>query len=217
MSSIEEPFSLRAQPGRLSSWAKDAYQQGKSTSEVMTAVYGVDLPLEAYVFYRSRPRNPELPVEFLYMPWRLIDLTSPKHEDEEPSPWAAEQEANALAQDPDFLPLMKLEAYEARHDGWIIGYSLRELSQGKTNVLGHKEDIAASGAAFERLGDSLLSVLQEWATDHLRMVNEQFKSPSNRGFGSLDHSDVERAADILKSVEKIQRKLAEQQAKEDKK
>lgn len=178
----------------------------------MAAVYGADLPLEAYVFYRSRPRDPELPVEFLYMPWRLLDLASPKHEDQEPSPWAAEQEANALAQDPDFLPLMKLEAYEARHDGWIIGYSLRELRQGKATILGHNEDIPASGATFERLGDSLLAVLHEWAADHLRMTEERFKSPTNRGAGSLDPKDVERAADILKSIEKIQRKLADQQS-----
>ncbi len=212
MSNIEEPSSLRAQPERLSTWAEEAYQQGKSTSEVMAAVYGADLPLEAYVFYRSRPRNPELPVEFLYMPWRLIDLTSPKHEDEEPSPWAAEQEIHSLAQNPDFLPLMKLEAYEARHDGWIIGYSLHELAQGKTTILGHDEDVPASGAAFERVGDSLLAVLHEWATDHLRMTEERFKSPANRGAGSLGPEDVERAANILKSVEKIQRKLAEQQS-----
>lgn len=212
MSSIEDPSSLRDRPERLSTWAEEVYQQGKSSSEVMAAVHGADLPLEAYVFYRSRPRDPELPVELLYMPWRLLDLASPKHEDEETSPWAAEQEANALAQDPDFLPLMKLEAYEARHDGWIIGYSLRELRQGKTTILGHNEDIPASGATFERLGYSLLAVLHEWTTDHLRTTEERFTSPANRGAGSLDPEDVDRAARILKSVEKLQRKLAEQQS-----
>lgn len=179
----------------------------------MTAAYGADLPLEAYVFYRSRPRNPELPIEFLYMPWRLVDLASPKHgEDDEPSPWAEEQEAHALAQDPDFLPLMKLEAYEARHDGWIIGYSLQELSQGRTTILGHNEDIPESGARFERVGDSLLSVLHEWATDHLRMTEGRFKSPANRGAGSLGPEDAERAAGILKAIEMIQSELKAQQA-----
>lgn len=209
MSNIEAPSSLRAQPERLSSWAEEAYQQGWSTSEVMTAVYGADLPLEAYAFYRSRPRNPELPIELLDMPWRLLDLASSKHNDEEASPWQTEQEANALAQDPDFLPLMKLEAYEARLDGWIIDYSLRELSQGKATVLGHNEDIPESGAAFERIGESLLAVLHEWATDHLRIIEERFKSPSNRGAGSLGPEDVERAANIFTAIEKIQHKLLE--------
>jgi hypothetical protein len=204
--------SLRGRPEQLKPWARDAYREGKTFHHVITAVYGVDLPLEAYVFHQSRPRDPELPVEFLFLPWRLIDLASPKHEDEEPSPWAAEQEEHALAQDPDFLPLMKLEAYEARHDGWIIGYSLNELRQGRTTILGHDEDIPESGATFQRIGDSLFSVLHEWATDHLRMTKERFQSPVNRGAGSLDPKDVERADGILRSVEEMQRKLAAQQA-----
>jgi hypothetical protein len=212
MSGTEPPSSLRGQSERLFTWAKAAYQQGRSAREVMTAIYGVDLPGEAYLFYRSRPRNPELPVEFFFWPWRLIDLANPKHEDDSPSPWAAEQGARALAQDPNFLPLMKLEAYEARHDGWIIGYSLSELRQGKPTILGHNEDLPKSGATFQRLGESLLSVLHEWAADHLRMTDERFRSPANRGAGSLDAEDVERAAGILKVVEKLQRKLADQQA-----
>jgi hypothetical protein len=178
----------------------------------MTAVYGADLPLEAYVFYRSRPHDPELPIEFLYMPWRLVDLATGERDDDEPSPWAAEQEAHALAQNPDFLPLMKLEAYEARHDGWIIGYSLRELARGSTTILGHNEDIPETGAVFERLGDSLLAVLHEWAADHLRMTEGRFKSPANRGAGSLGPEDVERAASILKAIEQIQHATAEQQS-----
>jgi hypothetical protein len=209
MSSSDAPTPLRGQHARLSAWAREAYLQGKSVHEVVTATYGADLPREAYVFYESRPRDPALPVELLFWPWRLLDLARTKHDDEEPSPWQVEQEANALAQDPDFLPLMKLEAYEARHDGWIIGYSLSALRQGKTTILGHDEDIPSSDAAFHVIGESLLVVLHEWATDHLRMTEERFDSPANRGTGSLDPEDVERAAEIFKAVEKFQRKLAE--------
>lgn len=212
MPETQGPFFLRSQPERLSSWAEEAYQQGKSARDVMTEVYGVDLPHEAYVFYRSRPRDSELPIEFLFLPWRLIDLANHIHGDEGPSPWAAEQEARALMQDPDFLPLLKLEAYEARHDGWIIGYSISELQQGKTTILGHNEDIPQSGAMFQPLGESLLSLLLEWAADHLRMTEERFRSPANRGAGSLGPEDVERAAGILQDVEKMLRKLSEQQA-----
>lgn len=212
MASPTVPSNLRGKHEPLLAWAKEAHEDGRSVHDIVTAVYGVDLPSEAYVFFQSRPRAPELPIDLVFFPWELLRLTDPQYEDDTPDPWSVEQEAHALAQNADFLPLMKLVASEARHDGYVIGYSLSALLEGKTAILGHNEDIPASGAAFERLGDSLLSVLHEWATDHLRMVNEQFKSPSNRGFGSLDHSDVERAAGILASVEAMQRTLAEQQA-----
>jgi hypothetical protein len=212
MASEAKPSKLRGQQEPLLAWAKEAHAEGKSVHDIVTAVYGVDLPPEAYVFYKSRPRDPELPADLVFFPWELLRLTGLKYEDDTPDPWSIEQETHALAQNIDFLPLMKLGAFEARHDGYVIGYSISALREGKTTILGHNEDIPESGASFEQLGDSLLSVLYEWATDHLRMVNEQFKSPSNRGFGSLDNSDVERAAGILKSVETMQRKLAEQQA-----
>jgi hypothetical protein len=212
MASEADPLKLRGQHEPLLAWAKKAHEEGKSVHDIVTAVYGVDLPPEACVFYKSRPRDPEFPADLVFFPWELLRLTGPQYEDDTPDPWSVEQETHALAQNADFLPLMKLVAFEARHDGYVIGYSISALREGKTTILGHNEDIPANGASFEQLGDSLLFVLHEWATDHLRMVNEQFKSPSNRGFGSLDNSDVERAAGILKSVEKMQRKLTEQQA-----
>lgn len=201
------PRETRGDVARLSAWTLEAYQQGASVHDVVTAAFGTDLPREAYVFYKSRPRDPELPVELLFLPWRLLELAKPKHGDDEPTPWQAEQEANALAQDPDFLPLMKLEAYEARHDGWIIGYSLSALRQGKTTILGHDEDIPRSGGTFQVIGESLLAVLHEWAVDHLRMTEARLNSPANRGAGSLGPEDVERAADTLGAIEQLQRKL----------
>ncbi len=209
MADNESPSSLRGQHESLAAWSLQATQQGKSIHEIVAAIYGVDLPLEAYSFYRFRPRDPELPIELLFFPWRLIDLVNPRHENDVASPWAMEQERNALEAAPDFLPLMKLEAYEARHDGWIIGYSLEELRRGRTTVIGHNEDIPAASTNFQRVGESLLSVLYEWAIDHQRMTKERFDSPDNRGAGSIEPEDVERAKDILKAIEKVQRKHSE--------
>ena len=38
-------------------------------------------------------------------------------------------------------------------------------------------------------------MLQEWASDHLKLVTAQVSAPSNRDFGSLTTDDVQKAKD----------------------
>jgi hypothetical protein len=52
-------------------------------------------------------------------------------------------------------------------------------------------------------------VLHEWIADHHRRRGEQYRSPANRGFGSISDRDVKHAAAQLRAVEALQREVAE--------
>jgi hypothetical protein len=189
-------------------WARRLYAEGKSTGDVMRAVYGVDLPAEAYAFWRAFDGGKlELPIDRMLHPWELIAAEDPSRTNEA-GPWDREQEERAFAQVPRFVPLMKLAADEPRHDDYIIGYDLDELGAGRTTILGHHDDFPESGAVLERLGDSLLDVLHEWMADHLRMLTEQFRSPSNRGFGSISQDNLDEVAGKVRAIEALQREVA---------
>lgn len=199
-----------ARNARMAEQARQGYAAGKSMHEVVTAAYGVDLPEEDYVFHQSGLQYPELLADRVFLPWELMELANPQHAKDEADPWSVEQMAHARLQAPSFLPLMKLSANDCLHDGYVLGYSVELLRQGKRTLLGHAEDIPPTGATFEVVGDSLLSVLHAWMSDHVRLVRKQYDAPSNRGFGSISYDDVEVAEARLKAIAALQQvELAE--------
>jgi len=205
----DDVASLRGQPELLKPWAQDAYREGKTFHDVIVAIYGVDLPLEAYVFHRSRPRELEFPVDRFFHPWELIEMAGPRYKGDSIGERYAEQETKELERNPDFLPLMLLVAGETELDGYVIGYSLEQLAQGKTTILGHSDGIAEADKRSVVLGDSLLSVLQQWMTRFHEMELADYQHPANRRRGSDNH--VENATQWLKDLEQLRRKVAEQQ------
>jgi hypothetical protein len=209
MSDSVDPSSLRDRYELLVEWSIRAYAEGKSVHEVMCAVYGVDLPQEAYAFHRAMFRNEDIQIEWFQEPWVLIRLASPNITPTPASTWSVEQITNALAQEPNFLPLLQLGIGRAKLDDHVIGYDLSQLRQGKTTILGHQDEIPSEGASFEIVGDSLLSVLQQWISERLKLAAAQYRSPSNRGAGSISHDNVEEVSNLLKDIEKLQRKVAE--------
>lgn len=201
---------LRRRPEQLKQWAQNAYREGKTVRDVIHAIYGVDLPLEAYVFHRSRPRELEFPIDRFFHPWELMEMAGPKYKDDSISDYYAEREVRELDRNPDLLPLMLLEAGDTTLDGYLIGYSIAELEQGKTTIFGHSDEIAEDDKRSAVLGDSLLSVLHQWMTSYYEMELGAYEHPANRRRGS--DSYVVNATRWLKDLEKLQRKLAEQLA-----
>ena len=181
----------RADVDSLIPWARRLYATGATSGDVMRAVYGVDLPAEAYAFHRVIPGGRALPVELLDHPWDLLTVADPAQPPPRPHRWSREQETYAFTQNPDVLPLMQLAGgvtTDGVLDDHIIGYDVASVRAGGTAIVGHEGELRPTGSRFEPLGDSLVDVLHEWMSEHLAMVTAQFESPSNFGFGSLELS-----------------------------
>jgi hypothetical protein len=200
----ESVTGSRADVDSLIPWATRLYASGATSGDVMRAVYGVDLPAEAYAFHRDIAAGRLLPVELLDHPWDLLTLADPAQPTRKPHRWSREQEAYAYSQYPDVLPLMQLgggATTDGVLDDHIIGYDLASLRAGATAILGHEGELRSTGARFEPLGDSLVDVLHEWMSEHLAMVTGQYESPTNFGFGSLERKDVAKVAGMLSLIE----------------
>jgi len=198
------PPESRAESDSVTLWARRLHQEGKSTAEVMQAIYGVDLPAEAYALDRAYAGGLDLPLVRMVHPWELMgDAARESDED-----WSREQEDQAFALWPRFLPLLQLAAEDAIHGNHVIGYDLEELRAGKPTIWGCDGDIPPEGGALVVVGPSLLAVLHEWLADHHRMLDQQLRSPANRGFGSIRDVDVSEVADQLRAIEALQREVA---------
>jgi hypothetical protein len=198
------PSVLRGNYDALVSWAKEAYAQGRSTSEVIETVYGVDLPAEAYAFHHAMFRDEDIQIEWFQEPWVLIRLNNSKYTPPPVSAWSSAQINNALSQDPDFLPLIQLGIGSASLDDHVIGYRISELRQQKTTICAHQDEIPPNSAEFKAVESSLLQALHNWLAERLRIATGQYESPSNRGAGSISHEDVETVASTLEKVKKLQ-------------
>ncbi len=188
----------------VTEWGQRLRAEGKSTTEVMQAIYGVDLPAEAYALDRALIAGLDLPLVVTVHPWGLID-DSERDTDED---WSRDLEDHAFAQWPRFLPLLQLAAEDAIHGNHVIGYDLDELRAGKLTIFGYDEAHPPEDGALAIEGPSLLAVLHEWMADHHRMLDHQFRSPANRGFGSISNVDVEEATAQLHAIEALQREVA---------
>jgi hypothetical protein len=190
-------------------WAGRLLDQGATVGDVMRSIYGVDFPVEFYVFDNAFAAGLRLPLDRMVHPWQILALADPSRQARTDDPWAREQEERAHAQHPDFVPLAQLYASgDAEHDDHVIGYDLSALRAGVVRVLGHDGDVPERDAELVEVGSSLFGVLHAWMSDHVRMVEFQYDSPSNFGFGSLDQRDVDRAAGYLRQIEALRRKVA---------
>jgi hypothetical protein len=206
---MKSPSGSRADFDSLIPLARQLLGQGETMGDVMRAIYGVDLPAEVHVFERAHAAGLRLPLDRTVHPWQILALASPSRQARTDDEWAREQEEHAYAQHPDFVPLMRLYASgDAVHDDHVIGYDLAALRQGVVRVLGHDGDIPDSGARLVELGSSLLDVLHEWMSDHVRMLKVQLASPRNFGAGSLDRRDLDEAVGHLHQIEALQGQAA---------
>ena len=187
-------------------WARRLLLEGCSISEVMRAIYSVDLPAEAYAFQQAWSGGLQLDLNTVVHPWVLIALAeAPAQEVYIDDQWARRQEERAWRQWPGFLPLLQLGDEDAVHGGCLLGYDIDSLAEGKTTIWGIDGDFPEAPVEFRVLGNSLLTVLREWQSDCLRMIKYQFSSESNFGAGSVDEDDVERVAGGLRAIDALQR------------
>jgi hypothetical protein len=103
---------------------------------------------------------------------------------------------------------MQIPGDESKYGDYIIGYDLDELQAGRTTIFGHPGDFPESGAAVEKLGDSLFGVLHAWLTDVLAIVTAKYELPTNRGAGSISRRYLEKARARVQVIEALQREAA---------
>jgi hypothetical protein len=146
-----------------------------------------------------------LPVEIMCQPWEVYRLADPTREPYLGAESMQRTADNASAQYPDIVLIMELSLCDAVHDGYFVGYDLRELRAGRSTVVGFYDKVPAQGATYTVLGPSLLHVLHEMAADYLRMMREQATVWENIRYGTPTEY-VERAAELLQRIEDLQRR-----------
>lgn len=156
--------ALRADPRQLVPAARAMYEAGKTRSEVLAAIYGVDLPREAALIHRDFVEGKK-PLRVLWRahPWELMIPL----EDGGPQFMLGEldyrDEVRAFRQVPHILPVAWLR-YSGVPKGYsLIGYDLEEVAAGRATVVAlhpRHDEVPENGAAreFERIGESLLDV-----------------------------------------------------------
>jgi hypothetical protein len=159
-------IASRSDPRTLVPAARALYAAGKTRSEVLTSIYGVDLPREAVLIERDFVTG-DKPLRVLWNthPWELmipLDRGGPKYVIH---PDIAAEEALAYAQAPHVLLLGELNyPYPEVPTGFsMFGYDLNEVSKGRSTVVGvlQQRQVPASGLKFTVLGPSLLDVFAD--------------------------------------------------------
>jgi len=198
------PAEVRADFDEVAAYGQRLRDAGSSVADVMRAIYGVDLPAEAYALDRALAAGLDLPLVVTVHPWAFIDDAA-RDTDED---WSRGVEDGAFEAWPRFLPLLHLAAEDAVHGNHVIGYDLDALAAGKPTIYGYDEAHPPQGdGPLAELGPSLLAVLAAWMADHHRMLEAQLRSPGNRGFGSITSPQVERAAAQLRAIEALRREV----------
>lgn len=203
----EHPKANRGDSATLVPAAQQLYAAGKTRSEVLEAIYGVDLPREAVLFHREfvlgkRP----IEFEFLTHPWEL--MISPEHGGPRatPDPITRENEAKAFAQAPNVLLLGATGYADARHGDSLLGYDLDELRAGRSTIVGlpDERDVPDDAAEFVVFGSSLLDVFHECLTDYHRLMKHWL----GHGRFSYTRSDLAEVEDQLDIIEALKTEVA---------
>jgi hypothetical protein len=201
----ERIVASRADPRTLVPAARAMYEAGKTRSEVLTAIYGVDLPREAVLIQRDFvDGNKPIRVLWRAHPWELmipLDRGGPKfmlgsldHEDE----------VRAYAQAPHILPVAWLRYPRVPVGYSLIGYDLNEIAAGRSTVVGlppEQRQVPESGAKFTVFGPSLIDVFSDVITSY------------HASWGTRDvreaHEERRDAAIELAGIEALRRELAD--------
>ncbi|MEV1172081.1 ankyrin repeat domain-containing protein [Nonomuraea sp. NPDC049784] len=205
--------------GRL---ARALYATGLGPREVLAECFGVAFPDEFFVIVDADPHD-AIPGDVTNLPWELavpLDRGGPVVRPW-PTMWQAER--RIFAWDPDLVPLLALygdpridhgakrRQPRDRHGGLIHCYSLSELAAGRSTVVGvpRRRAEEAGELSVRPTGQSLLTVLHEYATDNLRLDEWEIMQPWNWGAGSLDETQVEESRERVAEIEALQRRLSD--------
>lgn len=183
------------------------YAQGKTRSQVLEAIYGVELPREAVLCHSHFAYEREgLGADWRYHPWEL--MIPPSDGMRAPYPindYQSGKDALAYELAPNVLLLGTLgyAADGVRLGGSLFGYDLDELRAGRTTIVGLlNQPVFSSGERFTVLGPSLVDILVETVASYLAFSERLARRDS--------HVDHEPVREDLKRVEAFQRELANQ-------
>jgi len=179
-------------------WA--LYAAGLGVDEVLSECLGVTLPAEFFVLAEGDLEE-DTHGGATTMPWYLAKPLDQGGPVLVAATMTWRRERQIFAWDPDLLPVTEL-------DDVVHCYRLSELAAGRTTVFGVPADEDAE-LSVELTGPSLLSVLHEQASHEHATAEWQLGRESNRGFGSIDHDDVDQARQVVLRIEELQRRVAD--------
>lgn len=206
---MTEPIvASRSDPGTLVPAARAMYEAGKTRSEVLTTIYGVDLPGEAVLIHRDLVRGGKaVRVRWGVHPWQLMITLDQGGPSFPIGPLGCTDEVRAYAQAPNVL-LVGWLCYPKVPNGFsLIGYDLDEIAAGRSTVVSlppeHRQ-VPESGAIFRPLGPSLVDVLAEVINDYHARWNDRE--------GPDAYEERAAAEKELAAVEAIRQELAAQRS-----
>ncbi|WP_432968497.1 ankyrin repeat domain-containing protein [Dactylosporangium sp. CA-233914] len=218
---------LRARASRgdyesMSRLARALYAAGNGPRDVLAECFGTAYPEEFFVIADAGPYQ-TLPGTGTNLPWELavpLERGGPVLRPAMTT-WRAERRIHDW--DPDLVPLVALYAddrvdHGARkrrprvpHGDLMLCYRLSELAAGRSTVVGVPWRSAEEGGplSVRACGDSLLTVLHEYATAVHRLDEWEIVQPWNRGAGSIDDLEVEMSAELVEQIEELRQRVAE--------
>jgi hypothetical protein len=207
MTADNAPTPSRADPKTLVPAARAMYERGFTRSQVLEAIYGVDLPCEAVLFLRDFVNDDKpLQASWFIHPWELMIPLESGGPSYEIGPLEYEREVRAYGMAPNLL-LLGITGYnEAEHGASVIAYDLDELRAGRSTVVGlnHKDELPESGANFTVFGPSLVDVYADLITRYRDLIRKWIAM----GVGGETAAEIKEMTSHLASVDAIRQELA---------
>ncbi|MDG4786106.1 ankyrin repeat domain-containing protein [Micromonospora sp. WMMD1102] len=187
-------------------WA--LYAAGSSPREVLAECYGVAFPDEFFVIADAEPDD-VVPGFAASLTWALSVPPERGGPALRPSGLVWPVEQRILAWNPDLVPLVGLAHhghYAVRHGELIHCYRRSELAAGRSTVFGVPWDRFDDDGelSVEASGQSLLTVLHEYATECLSLDEAESRRPK-----SVTEDEVEGSRQIVANIEALQRRLGD--------
>jgi hypothetical protein len=183
------------------------YERGFTRSQVLEAIYDVDLPREAVLFLRDFANNDKpLGASWFVLPWELMIPLESGGPSYEVTPLECEEVARAYAMTPNVL-LLGITGYnEAKHGASLIAYDLDEVRAGRSTVIGlaDKDELPETGANFTVFGPSLVDVFADLITEYRELIRRWIE----KGVGGETAAEIREMTRHLESVEAIRKELA---------
>lgn len=186
----------RSDPSTLVPAARALAERGTPPHDVVRAIYGVDLPHEAWLLARDllAPTGGDVAIQLDVLwgtlPWELmipLDRGGPKFVI---SPRHAEIDAGIYRAAPELIALGRMGYRPTEHSNMYLAYSIDELRAGRTTVLAcPRDDVDDGTPKFGIIGTSLLEVLRTAIVDYLEYAEGEVL----RGDGDASEVEATRA------------------------
>jgi hypothetical protein len=187
--------------------ARAMYERGFTRSQVLEAIYGVDLPREAVLFLRDFVNDDKpLQASWFYFPWELMIPLESGGPTYEPGPEACVEEVRKYATAPNLLFLGSTGYNEAELGASLIAYDLDELRAGRSTVVGlkNKRRLPESGAQFTVFAPSLVDLFADLIVRYRDLIRKWIAM----GVGGETVSEIDEMTSQLASIEALRRELA---------